>query len=166
MLLGMPSLSLGASCPYPDMQTCPLSLYNLPVYLCANNITKMAHLWTILILRDIDSLTPVLRPCQRSTLINKGQVNGFVYRGGIQTEAIVLAAQRQSSQICRCSTYREQNRKMDFMSKQSCRLPEPKKTGNQDMLKLSLWLPIQQGDAQCNSEIEFVKYNACSAMIW
>ena len=62
-----------------------------PVCLCATNITKTAHLWTILILRDIDSLTPVVRPCQRSTLINKGQVNGFVYRGGIQTEAIVLA---------------------------------------------------------------------------
>ena len=88
-------------------------------------------------------------------------MNGFVCRRGIQTEAIVLAAQRQSSQICRCSTYREQNRKMDFMSKQSCRLPEPKKQDNQDMLKLSLWLPIQQGDAQCNSETECVKYNAC-----
>ena len=47
------------------------------------------------------------------------------------------------------------------MSKQSGRLPEPKKQGNQDMLKLGLWLPIQQGDAQCNSETECVKYNVC-----
>ena len=29
------------------------------------------------------------------------------------------------------------------------------------MLKLTLWLLRQQGDAQCNSETEFVKYNAC-----
>ena len=166
MLLGMPSLSLGASCPYPDMQTCPLSLYNLPVYLCANNITKMAHLWTILILRDIESLTPVIGPCQRSNLINKGQVNGFVCRGGIQTEAIVLAAQRQSSQIAVVVLTENKTEKWTSWANKAVDCLNPKKRATKTCSSSVFGCQYSKETHNAIQKLNLLNTMHVSAMIW